>query len=62
MAAGEGNAKALNGPCNRNRHRAASAPVVARSQLAFVNQLAAWFSHSMWLVLSRSVATPCCQL
>ena len=47
MAAGEGNAKALNGPCNRNRHRAASTPVVARSQLAFVNQLAAWFSHSM---------------
>ena len=62
MAAGEGNAKALNGPCNRNRHRAASTPVAARSELALVNQLEAWFSHSMWLVLSRSVATPCCQL
>ena len=62
MTAGEENANALDGPRNGNRHRAASTPVVARSQLAFVNQLAAWFSHSMWLVLSRSVATPCCQL
>ena len=62
MAAGEGNVKALNGPRNRNRHRAASTPVAARSELAFVNQLAAWFSQSMWLVLSRSEVTPCFQL
>ena len=47
MNAGEENVKAFDGPRNGNRHRVASTPVAARSELAFVNQLAAWFSHSM---------------